>query len=46
MEMKKACKHLVYRLLPKFGNIPSGLVGTRTRAPLRDRLLFEVFINA
>lgn len=27
LKMKKACKHLVYRLLHKFGNIPSGLDG-------------------
>ncbi len=40
LKMKKACKHLVYRLLHKFGNIPSGLDGTRTRDPLRDRQVF------
>ncbi|MCR9228762.1 MAG: HipA domain-containing protein [Flavobacteriaceae bacterium] len=28
--MKKACKHFIYRLLHKFGNIPSGLDRTKT----------------
>ena len=40
MKKKKASRFLE-RLI-----VVGGLDGTRTRDPLRDRLLFEVFINA
>ena len=38
--MKKPVNHMIYRLLEEFGITPSGLDGTRTRDPMRDRHVF------
>ena len=37
---KKACKRLIYRLLVVFDIAFSGMDGTRTRDPMRDRHVF------
>jgi hypothetical protein len=38
--IKKPCKHNIYRVLGTFKDALSGLDGTRTRDPMRDRHVF------